>query len=56
MKKAMAAMLVSLTKEINKNYFVWGQQHGGYDVKCKHLHLTRSLKKDNIIYIEKKNI
>ena len=32
----MAAMLVSLTKKINKNSFVRGHQYGGYDVKCKH--------------------
>ena len=35
MTKAMA-MLVSLTKEVNQNYFVRGHQYGGYDVKCKH--------------------
>ena len=29
-------MLVSLTKEFDKNSFVREHQYGGYDVKCKH--------------------
>ena len=36
MTNAMPTMLVSLTKEINKNSFVREHQYGGYDVKCKH--------------------
>ena len=28
-------MLVSLTKEVNENFFVEEHQYGGYDVKCK---------------------
>ena len=36
MTKAVAAMLVSLRKEVNKNYFVRGHQYGGSDVKWKH--------------------
>ena len=36
MTKAMAAMLVSLTKEVNQNSFVRGHQYGGYDVTFKH--------------------
>ena len=28
--QAVATMLVSLTKEVNKNYFVRGHQYGGY--------------------------
>ena len=34
--KAMAAMSVSLTKEVNYNSYVRGHQYGGHDVKCKH--------------------
>ena len=36
MTKAMAAMLVSLTKEVNENFSLRGYQYGSCDAKCKH--------------------
>ena len=36
MTNAMATMLVSITKEMNKNSFIRGHQYSVFYVKCKH--------------------